>query len=61
MGFLCYNQGEGDKVMETITAVVKYIFVVGLSVEVALILRALVMLAREKARAVESPARIAEE
>jgi hypothetical protein len=47
--------------METIAAVVKYIFVVGISVEVALILRALVMLAREKARAVESPARIAEE
>ena len=47
--------------METITAVVKYIFVVGISVEVALILRALVMLAREKARAGALPARIAEE
>jgi hypothetical protein len=47
--------------METIASVVKYIFVVGVSVEVALILRALVVLAREKARAADSPARIAEE
>lgn len=47
--------------METIATVVKYIFVVGVSVEVALILRALVMLARQKARAADSPARIAEE
>ena len=47
--------------METIATVVKYIFVVGIGVEVALILRALVALAREKARAVESTARIAEE
>ena len=47
--------------METVATVVKYIFVVGVSVEVALILRALVALAREKARAVDSPARIVEE
>jgi len=47
--------------METIATVVKYIFVIGVSVEVALILRALVVLAREKARAAASPARIAEE
>ncbi len=47
--------------METIATVVKYIFVVGVSVEVALILRALVVLAREKARAADLPARIVEE
>ena len=47
--------------METVATVVKYIFVVGVSVEVALILRALVALARAKARAGESPARIVEE
>ncbi|MEO7913465.1 MAG: hypothetical protein ABIV47_27760 [Roseiflexaceae bacterium] len=47
--------------METIATVVKYIFVVGVSVEVALILRALVVLAREKARAADSSARIVEE
>jgi hypothetical protein len=47
--------------MEMVATVVKYIFVVGVSVEIALILRALVRLAREKARAAELPARIAEE
>ena len=47
--------------METIATVVKYIFVVGISVEVALILRALVALAREKARAAALPAHIVEE
>jgi hypothetical protein len=47
--------------MEMVATVVKYIFVVGVSVEIALILRALVGLAREKARAAELPARIAEE
>jgi len=47
--------------METVATVVKYIFVVGISVEIALILRALVVLARAKARAAELPARIAEE
>jgi len=47
--------------MDTIATIVKYIFVVGVGVEVALILRALVVLAREKARAAELPARIAEE
>jgi hypothetical protein len=44
--------------MDTIANVVKYIFVVAAGVEVALILRALVALARGKARAA---ARIAEE
>jgi len=47
--------------METVATVVKYIFVVGISVEIALILRALVVLVRVKARAAELPARIAEE
>jgi len=47
--------------METIAAIVKYIFVIGVAVEVALILRALVTLAREKARAVEATARPTEE
>ena len=47
--------------METIATLVKYVFVIGVSVEVALILRALVVLARQKARAGELPARIAEE
>ena len=47
--------------METVATVVKYIFVVGISVEIALILRALVVLAHAKARAAELPARIAEE
>jgi hypothetical protein len=61
-GILCYNQGkQGDTVMETIATVVKYIFVVGVSIEVALILRALVVLARGKARAATRPAPIAEE
>ena len=47
--------------METVATVVKYIFVAGVSVEVALILRALIVLAREKSRAADSPARITEE
>ncbi len=47
--------------MDTIATIVKYIFVVGVGVEVALILRALIVLARAKARAADSPARIAEE
>jgi len=58
MGFLCYNLGSKETMMDTIANVVKYIFVVAASVEVALILRALVALARGKARAA---ARIAEE
>jgi hypothetical protein len=47
--------------MGTIATVVKYIFVIGISVEVAWIMWALVALAREKARAGDSTARIAEE
>jgi hypothetical protein len=47
--------------MDIITTVVKYIFVVAAGVEVALILRALVVLARGKARVAEPAARIAEE
>ena len=47
--------------MDTIATVVKYIFVVAAGVEVALILRALVALAREKARAAQPPARMVEE
>ena len=47
--------------METFASIVKYIFVVGVGVEVALILRALVALARGKARAAEQAAAIVEE
>ena len=47
--------------METIATIVKYVFVIGVGVEVALILRALVVLAREKARVGDLPARVAEE
>jgi hypothetical protein len=47
--------------METIATVVKYIFVVAVSVEIGLILRALVALARAKARVAEPPAQMAEE
>jgi hypothetical protein len=61
MGFLCYNQEEQGGIMDIITTVVKYIFVVAAGVEVALILRALVVLARGKARVAEPAARIAEE
>jgi hypothetical protein len=41
--------------MEIVVNTVKYLFVVGLGVEVALILRALFNLARDKARAAELP------
>ena len=47
--------------MEAIIPAVKYVFVVGVGVEVLLILRALFTLAREKARAAEAPAAAAEE
>jgi hypothetical protein len=61
MGFLCYNLGSKETMMDTIATVVKYIFVIAAGVEIALILRALVALARGKARAAGSAARIAEE
>ena len=41
--------------MEIVVSMLKYIFVVGLGVEVALIVRALFNLARDKARAAELP------
>jgi hypothetical protein len=47
--------------MDTIATVVRYIFVIAAGVEVALILRALVALARGKTRTAEPPARMAEE
>jgi hypothetical protein len=47
--------------MEIIATVVKYIFVIGVGVEVALILRSLFLLAREKARGAQAPVRPAEE
>ena len=47
--------------METLVSIVKYIFVVAAGVEVALILRALVAMARGKACAAEPAAPIAEE
>jgi hypothetical protein len=42
--------------MELVVSALKYIFVIGVGVEVALILRALYTLARDKARAAEPPA-----
>jgi len=47
--------------MEILVTILKYVFVVGVGVEVLLILRALVNLAREKARAADAPAAPAEE
>ena len=47
--------------METIATVAKYIFVVGVGIEVALILRALVVLALGKARAARLPVAVVEE
>ena len=47
--------------METLVPIVKYFFVVAVGVEVALILRALVILALGKARAAALPAPITEE
>ena len=47
--------------MEIVASILKYIFVVGVGIEIALMLRALVGLAREKARAPEAPAAPAEE
>ncbi|HEU5097800.1 MAG TPA: hypothetical protein VFU22_02065 [Roseiflexaceae bacterium] len=42
--------------METLVPIIKYIFVAAAGVEVVLILRALVVLARDKARAAEQVA-----
>jgi len=47
--------------METFVPIVKYIFVVAFGVEAVLILRALVLLAREKARQAQAPAPAAEQ
>jgi hypothetical protein len=47
--------------METLVPLIKYIFVAAAGVEVALILRALVVLAREKAHAANQVARVVEE
>jgi len=47
--------------METLVSIVKYSFVLAAGVEVVLIMRALVALAREKARAAALPAHIVEE
>jgi hypothetical protein len=41
--------------MEIVVSMLKYVFVIGLGVEVALIGRALFNLARDKARAAELP------
>jgi hypothetical protein len=46
--------------MDIIVSAIKYVFVVGVGVEVALILRALFLLARDKARAAEAAAPAAE-
>ena len=47
--------------METLVSIVKYIFVIATGVEIALILRALVVLAIGKAHAAALPASMAEE
>ena len=47
--------------MESLVSLIKYIFVFALAVEVMLILRALVNLAREKARPIAAPTASAEE
>jgi hypothetical protein len=47
--------------MENVVPIIKYMFVVAAGVEVALILRALVVLARDKARAAALPAPAMEE
>jgi hypothetical protein len=47
--------------METLVPIVKYSFVIAAGVEVALIVRALVVLALGKARAAALPAPMAEE
>jgi len=47
--------------METLVPVVKYVFVIAFTVEIALILRALFQLARDKARDAQAPAPAAEE
>jgi hypothetical protein len=47
--------------METVATILKYIFVVGLGVEILLILRALFNLARDKARAAAAAPASAEE
>ena len=47
--------------MDTLVPIIKYIFVFGVVVEIALILRALVALALGKARAAEQVASAAEE
>jgi hypothetical protein len=47
--------------MDTLVPLIKYIFVVGVAVEGALILWSLVTLARDKAHAAQAPARPAEE
>jgi hypothetical protein len=47
--------------MDMLSTIIKYIFVVGVGIEVALILRALVTLARGKARVADPPAPVVEE
>jgi hypothetical protein len=47
--------------MESIVAIVKYTFVIAVGAEVALILRALARLAREKANGAQAPAQPVEE
>jgi hypothetical protein len=47
--------------MELVVSLLKYIFVVGAAVEVSLILRALFLLARDKANAAALPAASTEE
>ena len=47
--------------METLVPIVKYTFVIAAGIEVALLLRAIVVLALGKARAAALPAPVAEE
>ena len=47
--------------MEALVPIVKYIFVIAFGVEIVLMLRALFLLARDKARDAQAPAPVAEE
>jgi hypothetical protein len=47
--------------MQALVPVVKYVFVIAFGVEIALILRALFQLARDKARDTQAPAQAGEE
>ncbi len=55
------HRKNGDHIMETLVSIVKYTFVIAAGIEVALLLRAIVVLALGKARTAALPAPAAEE